>query len=265
MVGVGQCSITATQAGNASYAAATPVTQLFTVLGLPDLTVSKQHVGNFSQGQNGAVYTIVASNSGNGATNGSAVTVTDTLPAGLTASAMSGTGWTCALTPTVTCSRSDVLTNGRSYPAITLTVNVDPAAAATVNNQVAVSGGGETNVSNDGASDSTVINPIVIVTSKLSSTQNGFARNRATGLWVSTMTVTNTDPTSVNGPIQVVLTNLTPGVTMVNNTGTRNGSPYITVTPGALGSGKSVSVQIQFSNPSNGFIGFTPVAASGVF
>src|SRR5207244_11076828 len=93
-----------------------------TVNQLPDLTIAKSHSGNFTQGQVGATYTITATNSGLAATSGT-VTVTDTLPAGLTATAISGTGWTCVL-GTLTCTRSDALAAGSSYPAITLTVDV---------------------------------------------------------------------------------------------------------------------------------------------
>src|SRR6185312_8875629 len=67
-----------------------------TINQLPDLTVTKSHSGNFTQGQVGATYSITATNSGSAATSGT-VTVTDTLPAGLTATAISGTGWTCVL------------------------------------------------------------------------------------------------------------------------------------------------------------------------
>src|SRR5260221_4911715 len=49
----------------------------------------------------------------------------------------------------------------RSYPAITLTVNVSNSAAASITNTVAVSGGGETNTSNDTASDATTVTPPV--------------------------------------------------------------------------------------------------------
>src|SRR5205085_491343 len=62
---------------------------------VPDLTVSKSHSGTFTQGQPGATYSMTVSNAGTGPTNGSAVTLTDTLPAGLTATALTGSGWTC--------------------------------------------------------------------------------------------------------------------------------------------------------------------------
>ena len=79
------------------------------------------------------------------------------------------------------------------------------------------------------------------------------------------MTVANIGGSTINAPIQVVFTNLTPGVTMVNNTGVRGSDPYITIPGGALAPGVSTSVSIQFTNPSNGFINFTPVTYSGAF
>src|SRR5256714_9054052 len=119
------------------------------------MTLAKSHSGNFTQGQTGATYSITATNSGSAPTS-AAVSVTDTLPAGLTATAISGSGWTCVL-GTLTCTRSDALAVGASYPAITLTVNVANNAAASVTNSVAVSGGGEIITTNDSASDPTTV------------------------------------------------------------------------------------------------------------
>src|SRR6266404_4979117 len=128
-----------------------------TISASPDLTIIKSHSGNFVQGQTGATYTITVTNSGGTATSGT-VTVTDTLPASLTPTAISGTGWTCTLA-TLTCTRSDTLAAAASYSAITLTVNVASNAPSSVTNTATVSGGGETNTSNDTANDNTVINP----------------------------------------------------------------------------------------------------------
>ena len=80
----------------------------------------------------------------------------DLLPAGLTATAFSGPGWTTNLA-TLTATRSDALAAGASYPALTLTVNVAMNAPASVTNQATVSGGGEINTSNDMATDVTAI------------------------------------------------------------------------------------------------------------
>lgn len=102
-----------------------------------------------------------------------------------------------------------------------------------------------------------------IVSGQVTVTQNGFARNRATGIWSATVKVTNASGTAITGPIEVALTNLTPGVTMVNNTGTFSGSPYITVSPTNLAAGASANVVIQVTNPSNGFINYSPVTYSG--
>ena len=125
------------------------------VVQLADLTIAKSHVGNFTQGQVGATYTITATNIGLGPTVGT-VTVTDALPSGLTATAIDGTGWSCVL-GTLTCTRSDALGAGLSYPAITLTVTVANNAPAAVTNTVTIAGGGEINTGNNSASDPTTI------------------------------------------------------------------------------------------------------------
>jgi uncharacterized repeat protein (TIGR01451 family) len=122
----------------------------------PDLTISKTHVGNFNQGQTGATYTITVSNSGSGPTSG-AVSVSDTVPSGLTATAISGTNWNCTQ-PAGPCTRSDAKAAGGSYEPITLTVNVAGNAPSSVTNIATVSGGLEANTSNDTANDPTTIN-----------------------------------------------------------------------------------------------------------
>ncbi|MFZ2493229.1 MAG: FG-GAP-like repeat-containing protein [Thermoanaerobaculia bacterium] len=120
-----------------------------------DMTVTKTHTGNFTQGQVGASYTITVTNIGGVASSGP-VTVTDTLPAGLTATAISGDGWVCTL-GTRSCTRSNALASGSSYPAITLTVDVATTAASTVTNSVAVAGGSQNYTANDTATDPTTV------------------------------------------------------------------------------------------------------------
>ena len=121
----------------------------------PDLTLTKTHNGNFSQGQSGATYTILVKNTGGGPTNGE-VTVSDNVPAGLTATAISGNGWNC-VQPAGPCTRSDSLFSSGTYPAITLTVNVDANAPSLVTNTVTVSGGDDSNPANNNAGDPTTI------------------------------------------------------------------------------------------------------------
>ncbi len=165
---------------------------------LPDMTVTKTHVGNFSQGQSGATYTLTARNSGAGTSTGT-VSVTDTLPSGLTATAISGSGWVCNL-GSLTCTRSDALAASTSYPPITVTVNVAGNANPIINNSVSVSGGGETNTSNNNASDSTTITPapdLVINKSHIGNFQQG--QNGAT----YTLTATNQGGSPTSGVVTV--------------------------------------------------------------
>ena len=140
-----------------------------------DLIITKTRQGNFTQGQSGAVYTITASNSGTVPTSGT-VTVTDTLPSGLAATAISGVGWSCVIA-TLTCMRNDALPAGSSYPEVTLIVNVAATAPSSVINIVTVSGGGEANTSNDTAGNPTTITAataVILGTSQLPAARRRF-------------------------------------------------------------------------------------------
>src|SRR5205807_103668 len=90
------------------------------------------------------------------------VTVSDTLPAGLTAAAISGTGWNCTLN-TLTCTRNDSLGAGSFYSTISLSVSVANDAVASITNTATVSGGGELNTANDGSSDPTTVSAAYLV------------------------------------------------------------------------------------------------------
>ncbi|WP_051826589.1 DUF11 domain-containing protein [Kitasatospora aureofaciens] len=110
---------------------------------LPSLTITKTHTGHFTQGRDGT-YTITVGNApGAAPTDGTTVTMQDTLPAGLKADSISGTGWTCDQ-GTLTCTRSDALAAGSSYPPITLQVDVSCRADDEVTNVAVVTGGGDT-------------------------------------------------------------------------------------------------------------------------
>ena len=122
---------------------------------LPDLTITKTHTHNFTQGQTGATYTLTVSNIGGAPTN-ALVAVDDTLPLGLTATGLAGTGWTCTVSP-LNCQRGDAVASGGSYPSITLTVDVASNALSSVTNTATVSGGGDTIPGNNTASDPTII------------------------------------------------------------------------------------------------------------
>jgi uncharacterized repeat protein (TIGR01451 family) len=124
-----------------------------------DLTITSTHAGNFTRPQTGAIYTLTVTNSG-GADTIALINVTDTLPAGLTATAIDGPNWICTLSP-LGCTRGDTLFAGTSFEPITITVNVGNNAASSVSNTATVSGGGETNTANDSASDPTQIDAVL--------------------------------------------------------------------------------------------------------
>jgi uncharacterized repeat protein (TIGR01451 family) len=150
-------SATVSGGGDNTPATATDPTTIVpvTVVG-PNLTLAKSHGGVFTQGQTGALYTLVVTNqAGAGPTTGT-VTVTDTLPAGLTATALAGPDWTCTV-ETLSCTRDAVLAPGASYPPITLTVNVAADAPFSVTNSATVAGGGDTTPST--TTDPTTISP----------------------------------------------------------------------------------------------------------
>jgi uncharacterized repeat protein (TIGR01451 family) len=171
------------------------------VTALPDLTVTKTHAGSFTQGQTGASYTLTARNVGSAATTGT-VTVSDTLPAGLTASSAGGLGWACTVGPPVSCTRNDAVGAGSSYPAITLTVNVASNAPASVTNTVTVSGGGEVNTANNSASDVTAINGSATPDLTVTKTHAGSFTQGQTGASY-TVTVSNAGTGATTGTVAV--------------------------------------------------------------
>jgi uncharacterized repeat protein (TIGR01451 family) len=204
-VGNGSVSNTATTTGGnacnptspGSICGDTEVTPLGIV---PNLTVDKAHTGNFAQGQIGAQYTLLVSNVGSGPTAGT-VSITDTLPVGLTATAISGTGWTCVLA-TLTCTRSDVLAAGASYPVIDLIVDVAADAPSLLINTATVSGGGDTTPGNNTDSDPTSINSSGLPDLTIVKTHSGsFVRSQPGGVY--TLVVSNVGLVITSGIVSV--------------------------------------------------------------
>ena len=128
----------------------------FELQGAPDLTLSKSHTGAFVRGGTGT-YILRVTNIGTGATTGT-VTLSDTLPTGLSYKAASGSGWTVSVSgSTVTATRADTLAANASYPDLTLSVNVLSGAPNTLTNSASVSGGGDTTPGNNTATDPTTV------------------------------------------------------------------------------------------------------------
>jgi len=124
----------------------TPGLKKFAVFVAPGacLSIAKTPNGTFTQGQNGATYSVVVTNDTSSASLG-LVTVTENVPTGLTFVSMAGAGWTVVGN---VATRSDALAPGASYPTLTVTVNVASNAPSMVNNNVSIAGGGCTQINN---------------------------------------------------------------------------------------------------------------------
>ena len=122
-----------------------------TIGGEPDLTIEKTHTGNFTRGQTGT-YTITVRNAGNVGTSG-AITVTDDAaqwPHGYGVRRRGLDVHPASAPVHRAASRSPP---ARARPPLTLTVTVAANAPASVTNTATVSGGGESNTTNDTATD----------------------------------------------------------------------------------------------------------------
>ncbi len=109
---------------------------------VPDLTLAESHGGSFVPGTTGETFTITVGNLQFAPTAGT-VTVADALPSGVSATAISGTGWNCTLA-TLTCTRSDSLPPSAVYPAIVIAVSIAGNVPSSISNVVTLSGGGMT-------------------------------------------------------------------------------------------------------------------------
>ncbi len=94
-------------------------------------------------------------------------------------------------------------------------------------------------------------------------TTSAFTYSRLTKIFSGTVTVTNTSSITLNGPLSVVLTGLTAGVTALNANGSTASGPYYTFDLLPLPPGQSATFAVGFSDPSNARIGFAPKTYSG--
>jgi uncharacterized repeat protein (TIGR01451 family) len=119
----------------------------------PDLNIAKTHTGTFDPGTTGA-YTLTVANSKAAGTTTGPVTVTDTLPDAVTPTGASGDGWDCGIAgQTVTCSRSDPLAFGASFPPITIAVNIGAQVVPEIVNTATVTTPDDSNPSDNSATD----------------------------------------------------------------------------------------------------------------
>lgn len=83
--------------------------------------------------------------------------------------------------------------------------------------------------------------------------------NRATNETTYKVTLTNTSSQSINGPIYLVITDITPStVTLANASGVSvEGTPYLAITSTALAPSQAITTKVVFSNPSRARFNFT--------
>jgi uncharacterized repeat protein (TIGR01451 family) len=125
--------------------------------GSPDIEIAMSHDGDFAIGAPG-VYALTVTNTGLMAATGP-VTVTDTLPPGLTYVSANGDGWACwAADQIVTCTNQGPFEAGSSS-VITLTVDVGSAAWPGVTNLATVTNQSDRNTANNAIGDPTVVSP----------------------------------------------------------------------------------------------------------
>jgi MSHA biogenesis protein MshQ len=125
-----------------------------------DLRLTKTHSGSFASGGNGT-YQLAVHNNGPSATTGTAgnpITVTDTIPAGLTYLSSNYAGWTIDTTslPTVRWTYTGTLASGADLPPITLQVRIPAAVGVNITNTASVAGPDFDHISSNNTSSDTV-------------------------------------------------------------------------------------------------------------
>jgi hypothetical protein len=106
--------------------------------------------------------------------------------------------------------------------------------------------------------------PSVVSANQVATTASGLAYSRVSQTFNGTVTLRNISGSVITGPLQILFAGMPANVTLVNATANLSGTPYLTVPAVAsLAPGQSVTVGIQFKNPSNATINLAPVVYSG--
>lgn len=97
-------------------------------------------------------------------------------------------------------------------------------------------------------------------------TASGLVYNRQTQTFNATLTVTNTAIAPIYGPLQVELTKITSGATLLHATGSHNGNPFITLNNiTRLDPGTTTSLPVTFSYSGYARLAYTATAYSQGF
>jgi hypothetical protein len=96
----------------------------------------------------------------------------------------------------------------------------------------------------------------------------GFRLNHATNQFIQNVTITNASSNSIPGPISFALDGLSSNATLVGALGSTSctipaGSVFLNIQQGSLASGQSVTATLQFLNPTNQAISYSPRVLAG--
>jgi len=145
-----QPSVTTTYRAGQDLVLLNAIVMVVPSMAVSDLSISMVRGGSLQVGQ-AASYALTVRNNGP-YTEAGPITVTDTLPAGMSYVSASGTGWTCSASgQNVTCTYRQSLGPNLSAPA--LTINATVKQTGTLTNTATVSGTSDNNQSNNTASD----------------------------------------------------------------------------------------------------------------
>jgi hypothetical protein len=208
----------------------------------------------------------------------SGLTLTDVLPTNTTfVSLTAPSGWTTSTptagtTGTVSATSSSLAASSSATFTLVVQVNSTVASGTTIQNTatVATTQTG-LQVSNSSVTLSTTVGtPVNIITSEVAIFRSPIIPDfdDGKGNYFQLLLLINKTRTTITGPVALVLTNLTSGVTLTNASGTYNGNPYINIVS-SNGSWKPgwwnlLFVTLEFSDPNGVPITYTPEIVQGL-
>ncbi len=207
-----------------------------------DLAIAKVHTGDMTAGTSDS-YTLTVTNLG--PSDAQNVVVTDTLPAGLTATGAAGPGWTCTVTggDQVECTRA-TLASGATR-TVTIDVDIDPGVTGEVVNTARVTSDTFDPVpANNESTDTTTSNARADLAVTKSHSGTAVAGQPLT----FTLEVTNLGPS--NSPTVTVIDTIPAGMSATNAAGPGwscdiTGQTVTCVRAGGLARGASSSITLD--------------------
>jgi uncharacterized repeat protein (TIGR01451 family) len=195
-----------------------------------DLSITKAHAGPLVAGVN-STYTVTVTNSGPSTAAGP-ITVTDSLPAGMTFVSTSSPGWSCGGTTSVTCTRAASIAMATSVPLVLVVSVASGALAGPANNTASVSSPtGDPDLANNSATDTgTIIKQADVAVTKAHSGVVVPGTNTTFTIGVKNLGPSDVDTITIGDPLPV-------GFTFVSGTGsgwTCSGSTTVSCTHGSL-------------------------------